>query len=284
MGALLGFFGGIDAKIYYFLCRAHGNWFLDRMASFQESNTLLKSGVFIAVYWYFWFRQGPGRDKRRASIVTIIGGTLTGLVITRVVATLLPFRVRPLYDPKFLNYPLSFPAPNNFVDWSSFPSDHAAYLGALAFGLIYLSRRLTIPVTGYLAGWICFPRMYLGIHYFSDVVCGAAIGAAAVWAALRIGVNRSRPAQALLAFPDAKPEWFYPTAFLVLYEMSVIFYDLRSAARAVLHFAAISPYGRVILAGSACVIGLALFGLAKSYGVSRTGKEAGFEPDKETLG
>src|SRR6266446_3276434 len=107
MSLVLDFFRHVDASFYYLLCKAHGNWFLDRMASFQESNTLLKSGVFIAMYWYFWFRKSTERQERRKSILTIIAATLVGLVVTRLVATVLPFRVRPLYDPNFLNYPLS---------------------------------------------------------------------------------------------------------------------------------------------------------------------------------
>src|SRR5437867_9640059 len=114
MNAVLQFFRDIDLSFYYLLCKGHGNWFLDRVASFQASNTLLKSGVLIAVYWYFWFRKGTERQERRKVILTIIGATLVGLAVTRLVATFLPFRVRPLYDPNFLGNPLSFNTPMDF--------------------------------------------------------------------------------------------------------------------------------------------------------------------------
>jgi len=283
MPVVLRFFVDLDARFYYLLCKGHGNWFLDRVASFQESNTLLKSGVFIALYWYFWFRKSAERQHRRKTILTIMGATLVGLIAARLVATVLPFRVRPLYDPNLLQFPLSFQAPTNFVDWSSFPSDHAAYLGALGFGLIYLSRRLTIPVTAYFACWICFPRMYLGIHYASDIVAGTAIGALTVWTAIKIGVAGSRLARSVLAFADAKPEWFYPAAYLGLFEMSNIFYDVRLAIRAALHVAATSKYGREILIGLICAGAVAFAGIAKRYLVGdSSGDQLGAELDPKT--
>jgi membrane-associated phospholipid phosphatase len=262
MHSILDFIRNADIQLYYLLCRGHGNWWLDRIVSHQESNSLLKSGLFFAIYTYFWFRKSEDQEKTRRSIVTIIAATLLGLVTTRVLATVLPFRVRPLYDANLQHYPLSIPIPTNFMGWSSFPSDHAVYLGALGFGLICLSRRLTIPVTLYVAGWICLPRMYLGIHYASDIVVGAGIGVVTVWAALRAGWIRSRVASPVLAFANAKPQLFYPAAYLVLFEMSLIFSDIRGPIRALLHAASIGPNHKAIgvalvLFGSLCAIGIA---------------------------
>src|SRR5438128_12519427 len=131
MHTLLRLIQCMDISVYSWLSRLHGSWFFDRLNSHLESNILFKSGLFISMYWYFWFRKGRDQQERRNTILTIPVGTLAGLVITRMVATFAPFRVRPLYDLNLQHHPLSIPIPSGIIDWSSFPSDPAAFLGAL---------------------------------------------------------------------------------------------------------------------------------------------------------
>ena len=58
-----------------------------------------------------------------------------------------------------------------------FPSNHAANVAAAATFLAYYYRRLVIPGV-VIAAAVAFARVYAGVHYPLDVVCGAAIGAA----------------------------------------------------------------------------------------------------------
>jgi PAP2 superfamily len=121
------------------------------------------------------------------------------------------------------------------VNWSSFPSDTAAYFFALAFGLAYLSRRLAIPIILYTAAWVCLPRMYLGLHYASDIVVGAAIGITTVWVSLRSELLQAMVARRLLSAMETTPEWFYAIAFLVSIEMATVFEGFRHAGNSILH-------------------------------------------------
>jgi membrane-associated phospholipid phosphatase len=105
----------------------------------------------------------------------------------------------PMYDPALQHRPFSIQPLSDLESWSAFPSDHAAYLCALAFGLAYLSRSLTVSIFLYAAGWICLPRLYLGVHYASDIVVGTGIGVATVWAVLRVDWFRSFLASRVLA-------------------------------------------------------------------------------------
>jgi undecaprenyl-diphosphatase len=59
----------------------------------------------------------------------------------------------------------------------SMPSGHAttAFATAVAIGLVH--RRLLAPLL-VLASLIAFSRVWLGVHYLTDVVAGAAIGSA----------------------------------------------------------------------------------------------------------
>ena len=58
-----------------------------------------------------------------------------------------------------------------------FPSSHAANAWSMAFFAMYLVRRSKL--TMFLSLWAlvqCYSRMYLGVHYFGDVLVGTLIG------------------------------------------------------------------------------------------------------------
>lgn len=72
-----------------------------------------------------------------------------------------------------------------FESGYSFPSAHAM-LSVFIYGfiayLIYINRekknkaKIDIFLFVTLAVLICFSRIYIGVHYFSDVICGAILG------------------------------------------------------------------------------------------------------------
>lgn len=69
----------------------------------------------------------------------------------------------------------------------SMPSDHAVIAGALVVGLWVLQRRLGV-VAAVLALLLAFSRVYVGVHYPSDVAVGLLFGAA-VAAAVVFGLR-----------------------------------------------------------------------------------------------
>ncbi len=283
MNALLHAIRGVDVGVYYFLSRFVGNRFLDRLARFEETNYLLKGGIFVALYWYFWFRPGSDRERRRGVILTTLIGTIFALFVVRGIAFLVPFRVRPMYDPALAHPSFSIPMQYDLVHWNAFPSDTAAYFFALAFGIMYLSRRLAIPIAVYTAVWICLSRMYLGIHYASDTIAGAAIGIAMAWASIKSDWLRSMVARPVLA-ADTAPHWFYGFAFLFSCEMATIFEGLRSLGNATLHVVMAgpqlrfesSPSNRPINAwgGFLALLALVAFLVTVTYAVSMVRRKA----------
>jgi undecaprenyl-diphosphatase len=69
----------------------------------------------------------------------------------------------------------------------SFPSDHAAMAGAVAVGLLLVSRRLGL-LASVCALAMAFARVYVGAHYPGDVLAGVVLGATVaviVWLLLR---------------------------------------------------------------------------------------------------
>jgi undecaprenyl-diphosphatase len=232
MNQLIHAIQGLDAAVYRFLGHFAGNPFFDRLASHEENNNLLKGGLLFAALWYLWFRMDANQDERRRNIVAILIAAVLAIFVARTIALIAPFRMRPLFDPTLPHFSYSIPINMNLENWSSFPSDTAAYFFALAFGIAYHLRRLAIPVLLYTAAWICLPRMYLGLHYASDIVAGGAIGILVVWLSLRSDLLRSRVAGRVLSAMEAKQQCFYPLAFLLSYEMANIFGGLRDAGRA----------------------------------------------------
>ncbi len=82
----------------------------------------------------------------------------------------------------------------------SFPSGHAMTAFAAAGAVAVLAPRLRWPVLA-LAALIGFSRVYLGVHFWLDVLAGAALG-------LVVGVGvawRLRPLCRHRASPDASP-------------------------------------------------------------------------------
>jgi undecaprenyl-diphosphatase len=59
----------------------------------------------------------------------------------------------------------------------SFPSDHATMAGAVAAGMLLVSRRLGLLAIA-AAGLMAFARVYIAAHYPADVLTGLALGAA----------------------------------------------------------------------------------------------------------
>lgn len=81
------------------------------------------------------------------------------------------------------------------VDGAGFPSTHSAIAASLAVAISLDERcpRWLAAVAGALAVATMVARMHLGVHWFLDVVGGAAIGAAAGIAAHRVASARGRP-------------------------------------------------------------------------------------------
>ena len=122
-------------------------------------------------------------------IAAFAGAGVLGWVLKRAIA-----RPRPSYSAIFLH-----------GESFSFPSGHAmgslVGLGMLAYLIVTLwapSRRIQIAIIVLAAGWsvaIGFSRLYLGVHYFSDVIGGYAAGV--VWLSVCISgvevARRQRP-------------------------------------------------------------------------------------------
>jgi undecaprenyl-diphosphatase len=132
--------------------------------------------VIGAVVSILLYRRGLRRDAALIPLV-LVGAQLLNLVLK------LAFH-RPRPEVAFVH-----------LETYSFPSGHAMMSAALYGTLAYLawcrirSRRgqsLLLLATSAFVALICFSRLYLGMHYLSDVLAGAAGGV--FWLALSVAV------------------------------------------------------------------------------------------------
>jgi undecaprenyl-diphosphatase len=77
----------------------------------------------------------------------------------------------------FVTYPNDIMQRDKGVGPYSFPSGHTTFAFAMAtnLSLSYKKWYITVPAYAY-ASLVGYSRMRLGVHYFSDVLCGALIG------------------------------------------------------------------------------------------------------------
>jgi undecaprenyl-diphosphatase len=204
----------------------------DKTVAFLSDQQLFKGGVLVMLVWWAWFSPESQARNRRHLVVTL-SACLVAVALARTLALSLPFRLRPIHEPG-LGFVLPYAMPPNVLDWSSFPSDHAALFFALSVGLLFVSRTLGALAIGYTVVFIAAPRIYLGLHYPTDILAGALVGAAASGLA-NVYFTQNRLVTLAVNFSAAKPALFYPLFFLLTYQLAELFNGVRQLAGPLKH-------------------------------------------------
>ncbi len=204
-----------------------GRWpEFDRFVAFVTWQNLLKGGVFAALIFWVWFSNRP---RSREVIVASLYGSLGAVLVARILAAVLPFRTRPLFNPALHLRTIDGVNAGHLIQWSAFPSDHAALFLGLATGLGFISVPLGLASGLYATAIILFPRFYAGIHHATDLIAGGVLGVCLTLFACTQPL-RDRLAKPLLTLEKWKPALFYAAMFIVCFEIAELFEGVRNSA------------------------------------------------------
>ncbi|MCL4351576.1 MAG: undecaprenyl-diphosphatase [Firmicutes bacterium] len=155
--------------------------------------------IFLLLWFWPPLRQN---NSRRAVVYATVAGILA-LAINVALSHLLPYRPRPfVVEPHLVHQLISHKAD------TSFPSDHAAGSFAFAVGLFY--ARFRDGWWGLLfAAAISVARVFVGVHWPTDVIAGALIGVIAGLIVLALKDGLEWLVRWLFALFRFRPERWY---------------------------------------------------------------------------
>ncbi|MEH6535970.1 MAG: phosphatase PAP2 family protein [Psychroserpens sp.] len=211
---------------------AHNASSFTRILTIIVHNELVKGGVVIAVLWYLWFNKKSESSHNREKIISTLFGTIIAIIVGRALANLLPYRARPILNPEF-DFTYQIDEFSWLNELSSFPSDHAILFFSLATGVFLISKKWGMISYAYVLFIVCFPRIYLGFHYPTDIIGGAVIGIIIMWAVSALKIMR-RLSKKTITLSIKFPGIFYACFFIFSYQIATLFNESRALISALI--------------------------------------------------
>jgi undecaprenyl-diphosphatase len=218
-------------NVFDMTIESHLNRFVNRWPRFDllvslfAEHNLLKGAPIVFLCWAAFFekpRVGQSDMENRAKFAAVIPLAIASVILARVLAVILPFQERP-FRTAVLHFQLPHSSSMESVyGWSSFPSDHAVLFTALAVAVFFASRRLGALAFSYVFLLIIGPRLYLGVHWPTDVLAGAALGTA-IAAIATISAYRNFVWRWVVRGWNFYPGLFAASMFLLSYEITDLF-------------------------------------------------------------
>lgn len=193
----------------------------------------LKMLPLVIILCWFWFSENNSDTKVREMIIKGVVGSFLAMFVARMLSKTLPFRLRPLHEPNLLlNIPDTMPS-WALSGWSSMPSDNATLGFALATTILLIHHKWGIFAYLQVLFLVCFPRLYLSLHYPTDILLGGILGIVVNFATIKTKlldpiINK------VLIIEDKFPKSFYVFATALALEFVMMFKISRSCVNYVL--------------------------------------------------
>lgn len=172
---MLDFLRNLDVAVFYFCNHALQNQLLDwLMPIYSDQRNWYP--LFGVVYVLLWWKGGK---RGRLAALLIIPVILLSDQLSSAVIKPLVGRMRPCVE--LDNVRMLIGLKTSY----SFPSSHAAnsFAAAALFAHFFPGGQWAYYVLAFISA---FSRIYVGVHYPSDVLAGALLGIAIAWLVIRI--------------------------------------------------------------------------------------------------
>ncbi len=224
-----------DASILHFINGfAHRSWTADYLTCWLTGDGFQKGGIVMLLFWWAWFLPSENSEANREILVCTAIAAPFALALSRFISFVVPFRVRPLHTPALHIRLAETLSSRTLINWNSFPSDHAALFFTFVGGLFFVSRRIGLIALSFVLLIVCLPRIYLGIHYPTDIIAGAALGTGVAYLAC-LPKSKSALARPVLNWMTAHPSYFYACLFFYTYQVANAFGWVRDVIVIVWH-------------------------------------------------
>jgi undecaprenyl-diphosphatase len=194
---------------------------------------IFKGVALMGLFWYTW-AQGPANEppvlqeqRQRRLVLVMIGTVLIG-ALSRGLQIALNVHQRPVLSNLGLPFPVSGTDALSLNAWNSFPSDHSMFFFALATGLWSVNRAAGTIAFLWTIVVVDLPRVYMGIHYPSDVIFGGLFGFIGMRMFLALPLERFE--RLLGAWRNAHPGLFLAVLFFASDAIGHLLADFRELA------------------------------------------------------
>ena len=228
------FLDHLDLPILTFMTGFAGkNAVFDHLVNAVSRLDLFKGVILMCLFWYVWaqspqYETPPATEERQNKLLRVLIGTIVLGALSRALQLIMHVHQRPLLAGLGLPFPVTGFEATSLNAWNSFPSDHSMFFFALGTGLWAVNRAAGLLAFAWTIVVIDLPRIYLGVHYPSDVLAGALFG----WAGMQmILALRMRRLERLLGlWRQSHPGLFMAALFFATDEVAHLLAEARDLA------------------------------------------------------